>query len=78
MAELFQPYRRAGSTQRQIKGVGLGLVIVKKLVEAHGGSMRVVSQLGEGSTFSFTLPLRDTGQAQGSADAARAEPSGAR
>ncbi len=78
LAELFKPYRRAGSAQRQIKGVGLGLVIVKKLVEAHGGSMRVVSQPGEGSTFSFTLPLREAGQGEGREGAARAEPSVAR
>lgn len=53
---LFQPYTR-GATQRTIKGVGLGVVIVKKLVEAHGGEVSVVSEPGRGSLFSFTLPL---------------------
>lgn len=53
---LFEPYTR-GSTQRKIKGVGLGVVIIKKLVEAHGGEVRVVSTPDQGSTFSFTLPL---------------------
>ena len=38
------------------KGTGLGLAIVKKLVELHRGEMRVESEQGEGSTFSFTLP----------------------
>jgi len=52
---LFEPYTR-GSTQRQIKGVGLGVVIVKKLVEAHGGEVTVVSEPGKGSTFAFTMP----------------------
>ncbi len=55
-AVLFQPYTR-GKTERQIKGVGLGVVIVKKLVEAHGGSVDVDSTPGEGSTFTFTIPL---------------------
>ncbi len=57
LANLFQPYRRVGASERRIKGVGLGLVIVKKLVEAHGGSVTVASEPGRGSTFGFTLPL---------------------
>ncbi len=59
LAALFQPYRRAGSTERRVRGVGLGLVIVKKLVEAHGGVVLVESHPGEGSSFTFTLPLGD-------------------
>jgi PAS domain S-box-containing protein len=53
---LFQPYTR-GAIQRRIKGVGLGVVIVKKLVEAHGGEVHVISEPGRGTTFSFTVPL---------------------
>lgn len=53
---LFEPYTR-GRTQRKIKGVGLGIVIVKKLVEAHGGQVHVSSKPGKGSTFHFTIPL---------------------
>jgi len=56
LSVLFEPYTR-GSTQRQIKGVGLGIVIVKKLVEAHGGQVTVGSKPGQGSSFTFTIPL---------------------
>ena len=39
------------------RGRGLGLAIVKQVVEAHGGEIKVLSKLGEGSTFEFLLPL---------------------
>lgn len=45
------------SGERKSEAVGLGLVITKRLVEAHGGRIWVDSELGKGSTFSFTLPV---------------------
>jgi signal transduction histidine kinase len=59
LAGLFQPYRRAASSERKIKGVGLGLVIVKKLVEAHGGTIQATSRPKQGTSFVFSLPLAD-------------------
>jgi signal transduction histidine kinase/CheY-like chemotaxis protein len=54
---IFEEFRQAGETTRGVKeGTGLGLAITKRLVERQGGTIRVTSELGKGSCFSFTLP----------------------
>ncbi len=58
LPKLFDPFFRSRHHERsQIKGLGLGLSIAKDLVELHGGSISVQSEVGRGSVFHFTLPV---------------------
>ncbi len=54
-AKIFQPYYRACKNQ-EIQGVGLGMAVSHQIIQAHGGSISVASQPGEGSTFSVLIP----------------------
>ena len=53
-ARLFTPFTRLN--QVRVKGYGLGLSIVRRIIEKLGGQVRIESQVGRGSVFSFTLP----------------------
>ncbi|MEJ2176122.1 MAG: GAF domain-containing protein, partial [bacterium] len=57
-AAVFEEFKQVGNDHaRRAEGTGLGLPLTKRIVELHGGEMRLKSELGKGSTFSFTLPL---------------------
>jgi signal transduction histidine kinase len=56
---IFEEFRQVGRDDtRKQEGTGLGLTLAKKFVELHGGQIGVRSQVGRGSTFTFTLPVR--------------------
>jgi len=56
-AKLFAPFQRLEKRPSGVRGVGLGLLVCRRLVEAHGGHIWVESEPGHGSTFFFTMPL---------------------
>jgi two-component system sensor histidine kinase KdpD len=61
---IFEKFYRAKGQRHNVGGTGMGLAIAKAIVEAHGGTISLVSQRGHGSVFSFTLPVERDGMKQ--------------
>lgn len=56
LRHLFAPFQRTGSAREKAPGVGIGLSVARRIVEAHGGRIEVESSPGQGSTFRVRLP----------------------
>lgn len=57
LPHIFQPFYQAGNQHRGNEHVGLGLAIVKRILDLHDSDIKVSSQLGQGTSFTFSLPL---------------------
>jgi PAS domain S-box-containing protein len=73
-SRIFEKFYRADTSDTAVHGLGLGMSIVKQIISDHGGSIRVESSPGKGSTIHFSLPIN--GPPQSRHDSAGGNPSG--
>jgi signal transduction histidine kinase len=64
---VFEEFRQVGTASKKVEGTGLGLALSRKFIELQGGRIWVKSQVGTGSTFTFTVPVRREPTSRGGA-----------
>jgi len=61
---IFERFYRVSDVEGWTSGIGLGLTITRQIIETHGGEIHVSSEEGQGTTFTFTLPVEVPHSAQ--------------